>query len=172
MSGQIVFQGRKFQVVVRDETQPDGQALRREFVAHPGAVVILPFVDDDHVCLLRNYRFAIEETLWELPAGTLEVGEPPAEAAVRELAEETGYQARRWQKLREFYPSPGVLAEQMHLYVAHDLAPGPQQLEAEEQIEVHVVRWSTALSWALDGTIRDGKTLVALLLWEQLRSRP
>jgi ADP-ribose pyrophosphatase len=166
----IVFRGKKFQVAVADDPLPDGRAVRREVVLHPGAVAVLPLPDAGHVCLLRNRRFAVGEELWEIPAGTLEPPEPPDQAAARELAEETGYRAARWRKLREFYPSPGVLSERMHLYVAEELTPGPQRLEAGEQIEPHVVPWSDALGWALDGTIRDAKTLVAILLWERLRA--
>ena len=106
-----------------------------------GAVAVLPLVDAGHVCLLRNYRTAVNATLWEVPAGTLELDEPPADAAVRELEEETGYRAGRWRKLAEFYPSPGVLSERTHLYVAQELTPGPMRLEADEE------------RWADDGAV-------------------
>jgi ADP-ribose pyrophosphatase len=165
----IVYRGRKIQVAVDEEPGAGGQTVRRDVVLHPGAVAVLPLVDADHVCLLRNHRPAIGDTLWEIPAGTLEPGEPVADAAVRELAEETGYRAGRWQKLLEFFPSPGVLSERTHLFAAHDLTAGAAHPEADEQLEPHVVPWSQALAWALDGTIRDAKTLVALLYWERVR---
>jgi ADP-ribose pyrophosphatase len=171
MARDVVYRARKFQVAVETETLPDGRTVRRETVLHPGAVAILPLMDAGRVCLLRNRRFSVGEVLWEIPAGTLEPPEPPDQAAARELAEETGYRAERWRKLGEFYPSPGILSERMHLYLAEGLTPGPLHLEAGEQIEPQVVGWSDALAWALDGTIRDAKTLVAILLWEQLRSR-
>ncbi len=114
-------------------------------VLHPGAVAILPLVDAEHVCLLRNHRFILNEVLWEIPAGTLEAGEAVEAAAVRELAEETGYQARHWHKLLEFYPSPGILSERTHLFVASELTAGTMRLEADEQLEPHIVpgrkRW-------------------------------
>lgn len=169
MTCQIVYQGRKFQVAVEGLVLPDGRILNREVVVHPGAVAVLPVVDAEHLCLLRNRRPAVGEVLWEIPAGTLEPGEVPDQAAVRELAEETGYQAAQWHKVREFYPSPGVLSERMYLYVAWQLTPGTLHLEPEEEIVPQVVGWEQALGWALDGTIRDAKTLVALLLWERLR---
>jgi ADP-ribose pyrophosphatase len=170
MARQFVFEGRKIKVAVDEILRPDGHLVRRDVVIHPGAVAILPVVDEHHVCLLRNYRFIPDQVLWEIPAGTLEPGEPPETAAVRELTEETGYRAARWRKLLDFYPSPGVLSEQTHLFLARDLTPGPLALEPGEQIEPRVVPWPQALAWALDGTIRDAKTLVALLLWDRLKN--
>src|SRR5262249_11693790 len=170
MPRQVVFQGKKFQVAVETTVLPDGQTLRRDLVLHPGAVAILPFVDADHVCLLRTPRATVGETLWETPAGTLEPGEVPEHAAVRELAEETGYHAGRWRKLAEFFPSPGVLSERMHLFLAQDLTAGSMRPELDEDLEPKVVPWRDAFAWALDGTIRDAKSLVALLLWDRLRT--
>src|SRR5260370_5193914 len=109
-------------------------------------------------------------TRGEMRAGTVEPGEPPDQAAPRELAEETGYQAAQWRKLAEFFPSPGVLSERTHLYLAKDLNPGPMHLEADEQIEPRIVAWRDAVHWSLDGTIQDAKTLIAVLLWDRLRS--
>ena len=169
MPRQVIHEGRKIKVVLDTSTGPNGEPIRRDMILHPGAVVILPVIDRDHVCLLRNYRFVIGETLWECPAGTLEPGEPIEDAAVRELAEETGYVAGRWQKLGYFYASPGVLDEKLHTFVALDLTPGPARPEADEQLEPHVVKWSDALKMALDGTIKDAKTVTAILLWDRLR---
>jgi ADP-ribose pyrophosphatase len=169
MTRQVVYEAKKFRVVVATEVLPDGRPVRREMVLHPGAVAILPVLDADNICLLRNRRFTVGEELWEIPAGTLGWDEPPDEAAARELAEETGYRAGRWRRLRDFYPSPGVLSERMYLYVAHDLTPGPPRPEPGEQLEPKVVPWRDALAWALDGTICDAKTLVALLTWERVR---
>jgi ADP-ribose pyrophosphatase len=170
MPRQVVFRGRKIQVALDTETLPDGQTVQRDVILHPGAVAILPVVDADHVCLVRNCRPIVGATLLEIPAGTLEPGEAPERAAVRELAEETGYRAARWRRLTAFHPSPGVLSETTHLFVAEDLTPGPMHLERDEDLVPQVVEWSQALAWAKDGTIRDAKTLVGLLLWEQLRT--
>jgi ADP-ribose pyrophosphatase len=169
MSRTIVHTGRKIQVAVEEVVRPDGQTVKRDVVLHPGAVAILPMVDAGHVCLLRNNRPVVGAVLWEVPAGTLEPGEPIEQAAVRELAEETGYRAGRWRKLTDFYPSPGVLNERTHLFVAEDLTPGPAAPEPGEELQPQVVPWAQAVGWALDGTIRDAKTLVALLLWDRLR---
>jgi ADP-ribose pyrophosphatase len=169
MKRTIVHIGRKIQVALDTEELPDGRSIRRDVVIHPGAVAILPLVDADHVCLLRNQRPILNAELWEIPAGTLEPGEPPADAAVRELAEETGYQAGRWTKLAELIPSPGVLSEVIHLFLAEQLTPGAMNLEADENLEPKTVPLRQALTWAMDGTIRDAKTLVALFWLERLR---
>jgi ADP-ribose pyrophosphatase len=169
MPRQMIFQGRKIQVAVDTSTLADGRTIQRDVVIHPGAVAILALPDRTHVCLLRNQRPIVGETLWEIPAGTLEPNEAPNSAAVRELAEETGYQAGRWRKLGEFFPSPGVLSERTRLYIAEDLTPGVMRPEADEQLEPHVIPWTQALEWALDGTIRDAKTLVALFWWDRVR---
>ena len=93
------MQTKKFQVVLDTTPLPDGRTAPRHLILHPGAVAILPIVDADHVCLLRNFRPAVGEELWEIPAGTLDPGEPPDRTAVRELAEETGYRAARWRQV-------------------------------------------------------------------------
>jgi ADP-ribose pyrophosphatase len=169
MARLVVYTGRKFRVEADTTPGPDGQPIRRDVVVHPGAVAILPLLDDGRVCLLRNERPAAGERLLEIPAGTREAGETPEQTAVRELAEETGYQAGEWRQLAEFYPSPGVLSEKMYLFVARRLGPGPSHLERDEQLEPQIVSWADAVRWACDGTIRDAKTLVAILLWDRLR---
>ena len=172
MSRTIVHTGRKIQVAVEEVVRPDGSVVKRDVVLHPGAVAILPMLDAEHVCLLQNNRPVVGAVLWEVPAGTLEPGEPIEQAAARELAEETGYRAGRWRKLTEFYPSPGVLSERTHLFLAEDLHAGVAAPEPGEDLQPQVVPWAQALAWALDGTIRDAKTLVALLLWDRLRTDP
>jgi ADP-ribose pyrophosphatase len=169
MAWDIVHRGRKIQVAVDRTVTPDGRTVQRDVVLHPGAVAILPLVDAEHICLLRNHRFILNEVLWEIPAGTLEPGEAVEAAAVRELSEETGYQAGHWRKLLEFYPSPGILSERTHLFLASELKPGTMRPEIDEQLEPQVVALSQALAWVRDGTIRDAKTLVALLWWQAQR---
>jgi ADP-ribose pyrophosphatase len=166
MTREIVHRGRKIQVAVERQVDEQGRQVVRDVVIHPGAVAILPVLDAEHVVLLRNHRPVVGETLWEIPAGTLDSGEVPEQAAARELAEETGYTAAHWRKLGAFYPSPGVLTETTHLFVAEGLTAGAMHLEAGEQIEPQVVEWEQALHWTRDGTIRDAKTLIGLLLWQ------
>src|SRR4051794_21211530 len=141
MPRKLIHSGRKIKVYVETKKAPDGSVVKWDLVEHPGAVAILPLVDATHVCLLRNRRPNVKETLWEIPAGTLEPDEPPRLAAERELAEETGYRAAKWRKLTEFYTSPGVLSERMHLFLASDLTPGPTQLEKDEELESSIVSW-------------------------------
>jgi ADP-ribose pyrophosphatase len=168
MPREIHYRGRKIQVARDTDTGPNGEEVHRDVVLHPGAVAILPLVDADHICLLRNTRPAVGETLWEIPAGTLEPGEAPDLAAARELAEETGYHAAHWRKLLVGYPSPGVLSEKMHLYLASDLTPGQARPELDEQLEAHVVKWSDALTWVMEGKVHDMKTIVAVLFWARM----
>jgi len=166
---QIVFRGRKIQVALDTTLLPSGETVQRDVVLHPGAVAILPLVDADHVCLVRNRRPIVGETLLEIPAGTLEPHETAEQAAPRELAEETGYQAQRWRKLAVFYPSPGVLDERTHLFVAEDLTPGQQRLEKDEDMATEIMSWQDAVNKTLDGSIHDAKTIIAVLLWDRLR---
>jgi ADP-ribose pyrophosphatase len=156
----------KVQEVVRHNDR--GQEFRKAVIRHPGAVVILPFVEADAVCLIRNFRISVQRSLLELPAGTLEPGEDPAQAAIRELREETGYRAESWHHLHTFYPSPGVLDERMHLYLARQLTYVGCERQPDEDIENVIVPWSEALRLVRTRQIDDAKTIVGLLLYEQL----
>ena len=156
-----VFDGKRFQVVRLAYTTDRGRC-EREIVRHGGSVTIVPLVDADHVCLIRNFRPAVGRTLLELPAGTREPGEPVDVTARRELQEETGYTARTWQRLPGFFLSPGILDERMELFLARDLIPGAPRREAGEQIENAVLTWTEIDRRIADGTIEDAKTLIGL----------
>ena len=149
----------------------DGQKRVREVVRHPGAVTIIPLVDEQHVCLIRNYRVAVAQTLIELPAGTLEPDEDPLRTAERELVEETGYRAGEMLPLHEFYLSPGILDERMHLFLATGLTAGATAREPGEEIENLVVAWGDALRMIDSHEIQDAKTIVGLLYYERYRRR-
>jgi len=160
----------KFSVLEHKLTiQSEPTPLVRHTVEHPGAVAIIPLLDDGHVCLIRNDRIAIGRTLVELPAGTLEPAESPRHTAERELQEETGYTARNWHQLNGFFMSPGILDERIYLFVAQDLSPGPPAREAGEEIDNHIVSWDEAVAMALRGEIEDAKSLAGILLWDRLR---
>ncbi len=163
----VLLAAARFRVLRLIETTLDGRQHVRETVEHPGSVAILPVLDDGRICLIQNRRVAVGETLVELPAGTLDRDEEPAEAARRELIEETGYRARSIRPLAQFYLSPGILSERMHLYVATGLTEGNPALEPGEQIETLLVTRAEALEMARDGRIRDAKTLVGLLYYDR-----
>ena len=171
MSVETVHVGLRIRVEVNTLTTADGRTIRRDAIRHPGAVVILPVLDAERVVLLRNFRFVIGETLWEVPAGTVEPNEPLEACAKRELLEETGYTAAKWHSLGFLYASPGVLDEKLHLFVAEELTAGDAKPEPDEQLEPVTVRLDDAIRMCLDGTIRDAKTITSLLLWERLLSR-
>src|SRR3954465_10328297 len=113
----VIYRGRKIDLALQAVRLADGTEAQREVVVHRGAVALVPMVDRDHVCLIRNFRYAVGRTLLEIPAGRREEGGPPASPAGRELAEETGYRAGSITRLAEWYVSPGVMNERMFLYL-------------------------------------------------------
>lgn len=134
----------------------------REVVVHPGAVAILPLLDDGRIVLIRNQRLTIGQELLELPAGTLEPGEPPRGCALRELEEETGYRAATISPLCEFYTTPGICTERMWVFVARDLTHTRQNLQGAEQIRVCLLAADEVRRMLQAGEIEDGKTIAAL----------
>jgi ADP-ribose diphosphatase len=169
---ETLLETSRFKVVRQTVDRPGGQSASCQYVVHPGSVAILPLVDDDHLCLIRSRRLTVGQTLVEVPAGTREPGENPLETARRELEEETGYSASKWEELVQFYASPGILSERMHIYVASELTPGEPRREANEEIENLVLSWDEALAMLDRGEIVDGKTIIALLDFDRRRRRP
>ena len=165
----VIYRGRKIDLALQPVRLSDGSVADREVVVHRGAVALVPMVDRDHVCLIRNFRYAVGRTLLEVPAGTLDPGESPDETAGRELAEETGYRAGSIRRVAEWYVSPGVMSEKMFLYVCEDLQPGPTDHQADERLEPVVLEWSEAMKLVLEGQIEDAKTQLALLLCDRMR---
>lgn len=146
-----------------------GGQHKREVIVHPGGVAVIPVLPDGRLVFVRQYRHAVGEVLLELPAGTLDREEngsveDPDSAAVRELAEETGYRAAHWRKLARFFSSPGFASEEMHLYLATGLEriPGYAGTPPEERIDVELIPWAEAISLADRGAIRDSKSLLAI----------
>jgi ADP-ribose pyrophosphatase len=158
-----IYEGRIVRFRVDTVSLPDGSTATREIIATPGAVVIVPLTDDGQVRMVRQYRSAVGEFLLELPAGTLEPNETPEEAAPRELAEETGDRAARWQRLTGFFTVPGICDEYLHLFLATDLTPGQANREFDEFLEVVTLPLDEALRIARRGEIRDAKTIIGLL---------
>jgi ADP-ribose pyrophosphatase len=165
----LLLQASRFQVVEHTRVLRNGQTGRQQVVVHPGAVTIIPILDGNRVCLIRNYRVAVGKTLIELPAGTIDNREPPTETAKRELQEETGFTAARWRELPPFFMSPGILNERMHLFVAEELTGGDTAREPGEEIDNLIVPWEEAVAMAERGEIEDAKSLVGILQWDRLR---
>lgn len=139
------------------------KVVTRELVIHPGAVVVLPFVDKKNILLLKQFRYACKGDLWEIPAGTLEKNEKELTCAKRELEEETGFKAKRWRFLTRFYPAPGISNEVMSLFQAEDLVLGAKNLDHDEWIEHHIFPLKEALRMVKNGKIQDGKTIAGIL---------
>ena len=162
------YRGRKIGLRIDRVRMADGRQTTREVVFHPGAVAIVPLLPDGRVVLIRQYRHATGEVLLELPAGTRDQpGEAPIDTAARELIEETGYRAGQLKHLADFYTAPGFCNELMSLYVATDLTTGDQSLMEDETIGVEVIALDAATALIADGTIRDAKTIVGLLMLRQ-----
>jgi ADP-ribose pyrophosphatase len=159
-----LYNGKIFDVVLEKVTLPNGAIKDREIVRHPGAAAMVPLLDDGKVVLIRQYRHAVGEFLWEIPAGTLERGEEAIECARRELVEETGYEASSFGKLAEILPAPGYTDEHIHIFLATGLRSVKQKLEDDEVLELQPMAFDTALEMITKGEIRDAKTIAGLLL--------
>lgn len=172
LSSEPVYRGRIISLNLDTVRFPDGSSGVLEMVRHPGAAAVLPFLDapdaaDPRIILIRQYRWAAEDELWEVPAGRLDPGEAPEACAARELAEETGWRAARIIPLAPLWTTPGFTDEKIHLFAATGLVPGEHKREADEFLEVHELRWSRVMEMATAGEIRDSKTLAALFLAER-----
>jgi len=160
--GRVAFSGRKFQVRLIEAPTAAGGTARREVVVHPGSVVILAVADDGRIVMIRNRRVAVGRTLWELPAGTMEPPEPADQCALRELREETGYEAARLERLTGFYTTPGFCSEWMEAFTARDLTyVGPDTQDGEE-ITVALLAPDRLRDMMFSGEIADAKTIAAL----------
>lgn len=160
----VVHEGRVF-VLHRDRvTLPNGIDTTLDIIRHPGAAAIVPVTAQGNVLLIRQFRYAMNGNIWEIPAGTMEPGELPLACARRELGEEIGFSANRWHKLVDLMPLPAYSDEIIHLYRAEDLFPVKQHLDADEIIEMHEFHYEEALEMIRKGVIRDAKTIAGLML--------
>jgi ADP-ribose pyrophosphatase len=168
ISSREVYQCRLFRVTEDEAVDArTGFEITRSVVRHAGSAVMMAVDERKRILLVRQYRLPAEAALWELPAGRLDPGEKPLEAARRELAEETGYHARSWKKLVSFWVSPGYVEEKMTIFLATDLTEGTATPMDDERIEA---RWFTRQEVAAmidSGKIADAKTMVGFLLWER-----
>jgi ADP-ribose pyrophosphatase len=175
LSSRVAYRGPVFHLTTDWVVEPGGIRARRDVIRHSGSIVILA-VDDSkpepRILLERQYRHAAQSMMWELPAGRIDKGESPLAGARRELLEETGFTARHWKKILHFYVSPGFLDETMTIYLARGLCSGPAQPEADEKIAVRFFSSSAARKMALNGKIRDAKTISGILWLSQSHAEP
>jgi ADP-ribose diphosphatase len=165
-SSREVYKCSLFRVTEDDAKDPKtGFEMKRSVVRHLGSAVMMAVDERKRILLVRQYRLPADQYLWELPAGKLDAGEKPLQAAKRELAEETGYKARTWKKLVSFFPSPGYVEEKMTIFLATDLTQGEATPMEDERIET---RWFTAREVGdliRSGKIEDGKTIIGYFMW-------
>ncbi len=187
LSSRVSYRGPLFSVTTDQVEEPGGVRARRDVIRHAGSIVVLAVHDNNddendgakqaarkaepRILLERQYRHAAQSIMWELPAGRIDDGETALTAAKRELLEETGYTARHWKRILHFYVSPGFLDETMTIYLARGLRAGVAQPEADERIAVKFLPLSEAKRMALNGTIRDAKTISGIL-WLAQMPRP
>jgi ADP-ribose pyrophosphatase len=167
LASERVYEGRILNLRVDEIRTPTGVEALREIVENGGAVAMVALDDQQRVVLVKQYRHAVRGLVVEIPAGKLDGDEDPLEGAQRELREETGFRAGRFERLGSFYPAPAWSTEFVYLYLATDLIPGPAHLEADEAIELLHIPLAAAIEMIHSGAIIDGKTMAALLLARQ-----
>lgn len=158
-----VYEGKMLHVYY-DDVEIGGRRAWREIVLHPGAAAVIPITEDGQILFVRQYRYAVEKSLLEIPAGKMDAGETAEECASRELTEETGYRAGRLVHLGDTLTSPGFCNEVIHLYLADHLIPAHQHLDPDEYLDVVAVPLDTAWQHIRQGMIQDAKTLAAFAI--------
>lgn len=170
-SSETIFKGRVFTLQRDQIVEPGGITATREVIVHPGSVVVLPLLPDGRIVMIRQYRHAAGQYLWELVAGHKEPGENPVAGARRELEEETGYTAKRITKLLDVYPSPGLLGEKMDIFLAEGLKKGIARPEADEHIIQRIMTLREIEDWIQSGKIRDAKSVAGILFYARCVAR-
>lgn len=167
ISSKEITKNRIFTVTWDHAVDPDGFEIERAIVQHRGSAVMMPVDDKNRILLVRQYRLPARQFLWELPAGTVDPGEKPLQTARRELVEETGYRAKKWTKLAEFYPSPGFLSEKMTIYLATGLTAGEAKPMDDERIATRWFKAAELDEMIRTGKIQDAKTNIGFLRWKR-----
>ncbi|HET6932522.1 MAG TPA: NUDIX hydrolase [Candidatus Acidoferrum sp.] len=165
LSSEMIYQGRVFGLRRDAVVEPSGLRATREVVTHPGSVVVLPVLPDGRIVMVRQYRHATRQYLWELVAGRKEPEETPKQGAARELLEETGYRAKRFKVFLDVFPTPGFLEERMYLLLAEGLTAGEAQPEEDEKIEVRAYRVNELKQMIKSGRMRDAKSIAGILYY-------
>ena len=161
-----IFEGRIIKLY-EDIIKIKNKNLTRELVFHPGSVVIIPVLNEKtkDIVLIKQFRYAVNKNIFELPAGTLEKNENPLICAKRELQEETGYKAKIIKKITEIFPSPGIMTEKMHLFIAKNLMKSKQNFDDDEKIKTIIINLDKVVKMIIEGKINDAKTIAGILLF-------
>lgn len=168
LDSRVVFEGTFLRVYVDNVRSADGHVGTREYLRHPGAVMIVPLLPDGQVVLERQFRYPLKRTAVEFPAGKIEAGESPLACAQRELLEETGYRAGQWSYLGGLHNAIGYSDEKIEMYLAEELTHEGATLDAGETLEVFSTSWHQLLQWVREGTVTDVKTMVGVMWLEKV----
>jgi ADP-ribose diphosphatase len=171
LGSRMLYEGRVFSVRRDRVREPGGVEVTRDVVVHSGSVVLLPVFPGGEILLVRQYRHSVRSFLWELVAGRIEPGESPLAAARRELAEETGYTARRFRKLMDVFPTPGFVSEHMVVFACEGLAAGQSHPDADERIEARRFTLPQLERMMRTGRLRDAKSIAAILYYARFARR-
>ncbi len=169
VDSKIGFSGNLLKVKVDTVILPNGNKATREVINHPGAVAIIPILEDGSIVFVKQFRYALDTVMYEIPAGKLDAGEEPDICAARELSEETGYEAGNWQYLTGIVTTPGFTDEVIHLYVARDLKKFEQHTDADEFINIEIIPENKVNEMIINGDIFDSKTLAAFAVYNLLK---
>jgi ADP-ribose pyrophosphatase len=161
----VIYEGPIFGVRRDELIEPGGLETKREVISHPGSVVVLPVQKGGKIVMIRQYRHAARQFLWELVAGRIDAGETPQKAAARELLEETGYRAKQYRLLMSIFPTPGFLEERLFVFLATDLTAGEAQPEFDEKIISHSYRLKELKQMMTKGELCDAKSIAAILYY-------
>lgn len=164
----VVFEGKLLRVLRDDVSLPDSSSATREYIVHPGAVMVIPLLDDGRVVLERQFRYPVGRVMIEFPAGKLDAGEPSLSCAIRELKEETGYSAQEWAFAGVIHPVISYSTEHIDIWFARGLTAGSQALDQGEFLDVDAVASDVLFRWCLEGRVTDAKTLAGAFLLQNV----
>src|SRR5271167_1209580 len=171
LSSKTIYKGAVFGIRRDEVIEPSGVRTTREMITHPGSVVVLPVLPDGRIVMIRQYRHAAKQYLWELVAGRIDAGEAPRKAAARELMEETGYRAKKFSIFLDVFPTPGFLEERMYILLAESVTPGEAHPEEDEKIEARAYTTKELETMIHKGKIRDAKTIAGVLFYLRFLAR-